>query len=159
MTNDEQAFRRLRHMNPSTGPFTNVEYVSGQQPAVDDAYRKEGFATAIGTTFTIDADELASVLGVQRRVLADRLRKLTESQAVYALLNSRLADKILSSFKAHAKRFVEADVNEAAGEPGRFKASKVQVSWPENTEHFEAAIHPESLSISYYVEIDVTGDW
>lgn len=156
----KQARKQAPRANPSSGPFSKTEFVSGQEPDPDDAYRHEGFATTIGTTFTIDADELARTLGVQRRVLQDRLRKLTESQAIYALLNGgATGDAVLRSFKAVAKRFVEAEVNDAAGEPGRFKASKVEVSWPENTDHFEAAIHPESLSISYYVEIEVTGDW
>tara|TARA_R110002126_G_scaffold18196_4_gene69890 strand:+ start:5530 stop:6240 length:711 start_codon:yes stop_codon:yes gene_type:complete len=141
--------------------FYDTEFVSGQEPDVDGAYRNDDFGTIMETRFQLTADDLAKMLGKQRRVLSRALDNLTETQAFYALVNSKQGKKVLSSFRAAAKRLLEEDIDAATDDPGIFRAEGVQVDWYDDGsyEFWAADIDADRKQIKFITEMEVIGTW
>ena len=149
--------------NPTDHPvrFYETEFVSGQEPEVDGAYRNDDFATLMETSFDLTGPDVARMLNRQRRVLRRALENLTETQAFYALVNSRQGQEVLQSFKAEAKRLLQEDIDAASDDPGIFRAVGIEVDWYEENQYefWKADIVPSSLQIRFTVELEVIGTW
>lgn len=149
--------------NPTDHPvrFYETEFVSGQEPEVDGAYRNDDFATVMETSFDLTGPDVARMLNRQRRVLRRALENLTETQAFYALVNSKQGQEVLQSFRAEAKRLLEEDIDAASDDPGIFRAVGIEVDWYEENQYefWRADILPSSLQIRFTVELEVIGTW
>lgn len=159
----ENPMQRRYRSNPTDHPvrFYDTEFASGQEPEVDGAYRNDDFSTIMETSFDLTGSDVARMLNKQRRVLGRALENLTETQAFYALVNSKQGQEVLVSFIPEAKRLLEEDIDAASDDPGIFRAQAIEVDWYEDGsyEFWQADVDPTRLQIRFTVELEVIGTW
>lgn len=153
------ALHDLRKGNPTMVKFYDIEYAADQEPEVDGAYRNDPFATVMGAKFQLQGAELASALGVQRRVLARKLESMPLDALVYAVQESKQGKAIERAFAKRAKQTLEQDIDDAVEDPGVFHVKGIKASFSEDLEFAEAKTDPRSQSATFYLEFDVIGDW
>jgi len=131
--------------------INSVEISAGQEP---DSFE---FATELDADFTISGRELSGMLGVQERVLEERIKKLTGKAAINALFGGKLQKEILDLIKPKATKAIKLAGDEQLGTT-RFKYVG-PIEFNTESSYSEATVTINPPSVTFSLQVSAIGEF